>query len=48
MKEEVFKARIRGNLDKIYTKKYKFNAGFAFRAWRYVLLEKRITLWAEE
>ncbi len=45
MKEEVVKHHIRTNLDKIYTKKYRFNLGLGFRTWKYVNLYNRIKLW---
>ena len=48
MKEEIFKARIRSNLEKIYVKSYRFNLGVGFRIWRYVYLKRWIKEWTEE
>lgn len=48
MREQLEKDRLRNNLDKIYTNMWRFNAGLGFRTWRYVLLQKRIDVWAEE
>ena len=47
IKEEIFKARIRNNLEKIYVKTYRFNAGVGFRIWRYVYLQRWIKAWTD-
>jgi hypothetical protein len=45
MKQEVFNAKLRKKLDRIYTKKYRYNIGFGFQTWRLVYLNKMIKIW---
>ena len=42
MREEILRNRIKKNLSKAYSKKYRNNAGMAFKIWRLLSLNKKI------
>ena len=46
MKQEVFNAKLRKKLDRIYTKKYRYNLAFGFQTWRLVYLNNSIRVWS--
>jgi hypothetical protein len=46
MKQEVFNAKLRKKLDRIYSKKYRYNLSFGFQTWRLVYLNNSIRIWS--
>lgn len=42
MRNEIIRNKIRKNLSYIYAKKFRFNAGLAFKIWRIVNLNAKI------
>ena len=42
MKQEILRNRIKNNLSRIYSKKFRHNANLAFRIWRICNLNKKV------
>lgn len=47
MREEILRARLKKNLSKIYSKKYRHNAGLAFKIWRLCSLKRKVQQYTE-